>query len=256
MVICNKTHKYPCTRENLYRVRWYGYWPNSDTWEPFRHLPRSMVLSYFKRKDVPASWYRRSNWQPALTHSGTQATLVTQRSVVSQNKNGQNSIDGNKSKTTFSSEMTSNKYTDPPQCCDPPRKIPNSVPKSYMVNEGISLKKNKNTARDVNSHHGALITLSTCTRHMKSHWLTKNGPAHQVTTMMTLSTTLSTCACILARGDVVQHGYANPHPTSEIFHFPFASYAQLADYCLQQLNAAYKSIALLDKFNGTSDPIP
>lgn len=33
----------------LFRVRWYGYEPNQDTWEPIGNLPRSHVLSYCKR---------------------------------------------------------------------------------------------------------------------------------------------------------------------------------------------------------------
>ena len=45
----NKKHKYAKLNRNLYRVRWYGYLPSADTWEPVEHLPRSKVLQYFKR---------------------------------------------------------------------------------------------------------------------------------------------------------------------------------------------------------------
>ena len=38
--------------ETTYRVRWYGYGPDEDTFEPIRHLPRNKVVSYYKRRKL------------------------------------------------------------------------------------------------------------------------------------------------------------------------------------------------------------
>ena len=37
----------------MYKVRWFGYTPEEDTFEPVHHLPRSQVLSYHNRKQMP-----------------------------------------------------------------------------------------------------------------------------------------------------------------------------------------------------------
>ena len=45
----SRRHRYAKQGENLYRVRWYGFDSDDDTWEPIKHLPRSKVLSYCSR---------------------------------------------------------------------------------------------------------------------------------------------------------------------------------------------------------------
>ena len=52
MVNKSRRHQYANKGETLYRVRWYGFEADDDTWEPIKHLPRSKVLSYFRRKDL------------------------------------------------------------------------------------------------------------------------------------------------------------------------------------------------------------
>lgn len=43
--------------EVLHRIRWYGYGPQDDTWEPINHLPRNRVIQYYKRKrlEIPST---------------------------------------------------------------------------------------------------------------------------------------------------------------------------------------------------------
>ena len=48
----NRRHKFVNVGEPLFRVRWYGYGPDQDTWEPVRYLPRSKILQYVKRADI------------------------------------------------------------------------------------------------------------------------------------------------------------------------------------------------------------
>lgn len=51
----DKRHNYANFRESLYRISWYVYSPSDETWEPIDNLPRSKVLSCFKRKKRPIS---------------------------------------------------------------------------------------------------------------------------------------------------------------------------------------------------------
>ena len=49
----NKRNRYAKVGEPLYRVRWYGFQEDDDTWEPTKHLPRSKIVSYYKAKKQP-----------------------------------------------------------------------------------------------------------------------------------------------------------------------------------------------------------
>ena len=49
----SRKHRFAKYGETLFRVRWYGYAASADTWEPIRHLPRSKVIGYFKRRKIP-----------------------------------------------------------------------------------------------------------------------------------------------------------------------------------------------------------
>ena len=48
----SRNHEYAKYGENLYPVRWYGFKPQDDTWEPTEHLPRSKILTYLKSKKL------------------------------------------------------------------------------------------------------------------------------------------------------------------------------------------------------------
>lgn len=45
-----RRHRYARALAQLYRVHWYGYETNYDTWEATRLLPRDNILSYFRKK--------------------------------------------------------------------------------------------------------------------------------------------------------------------------------------------------------------
>ena len=47
-------HDYTVNGELIFRVRWYGYDSCEDTWEPIRHLRRSQVLTYLRRRRLAA----------------------------------------------------------------------------------------------------------------------------------------------------------------------------------------------------------
>jgi hypothetical protein len=36
-----------------YKIRWFGYWTEWDTWEPVEHLPASAVRRYHRRTNLP-----------------------------------------------------------------------------------------------------------------------------------------------------------------------------------------------------------
>lgn len=44
------THSTTKAGENPYHVRWYGYEPMGDMWEPIIKFPRGKVLSYYHRR--------------------------------------------------------------------------------------------------------------------------------------------------------------------------------------------------------------
>ena len=35
------------------KIRWYGYSPAEDTWEPPQNLPKNIVLQHFSRRSTP-----------------------------------------------------------------------------------------------------------------------------------------------------------------------------------------------------------
>ena len=49
----SRRHRYAKAGEPLYRVRWYGFNEEYDTWEPTKHLPRSKIVSYHNAKKQP-----------------------------------------------------------------------------------------------------------------------------------------------------------------------------------------------------------
>ena len=50
-------HAYAENGTLLYRIRWFGYGPSADTWQPTADLPRSKTTAYCTRKRlaIPAS---------------------------------------------------------------------------------------------------------------------------------------------------------------------------------------------------------
>lgn len=48
----SRMHRYGKAGEPLYFVRWYGYNIDDDKWKPTRHLPRSKLLSYYRKNKI------------------------------------------------------------------------------------------------------------------------------------------------------------------------------------------------------------
>ena len=46
-------HGYAEDGELLYRIRWYGYAEDQDTWEPVRHIPRSHIVRFSRLRGIP-----------------------------------------------------------------------------------------------------------------------------------------------------------------------------------------------------------
>ena len=45
-------HGYAEDGELLYRIRWYGYAADQDTWEPVRHIPRSHIVRFSRLRGI------------------------------------------------------------------------------------------------------------------------------------------------------------------------------------------------------------
>ena len=43
-----------------FRVRWFGYERDADTWEPLLHIPEEMVRRYVRRKKLNPQDFRPS----------------------------------------------------------------------------------------------------------------------------------------------------------------------------------------------------
>ena len=45
----SRRHRFVKKGETFFRIRWYGYESDNETWEPIQHFPRSKILSHCKR---------------------------------------------------------------------------------------------------------------------------------------------------------------------------------------------------------------
>ena len=49
----SRRNRYVKYGENLYKVRWHGFGPEEDTWEPTHHLPRSKIIMFYRKPKQP-----------------------------------------------------------------------------------------------------------------------------------------------------------------------------------------------------------
>lgn len=51
----SKKHRYANVGDLFYRIRWYGYKPAEDNWQPIQKIQISRITSYHNRKRLPLS---------------------------------------------------------------------------------------------------------------------------------------------------------------------------------------------------------
>ena len=46
----SRRNRYVKYGENLYKVLWHGFGPEEDTWELTHHLPRSKIITFYRKR--------------------------------------------------------------------------------------------------------------------------------------------------------------------------------------------------------------